>query len=441
MTADGVEIEVGGRTIRISNPGRVYFPARGETKLDLARYYMSVGDGIVRGLRERPCMLHRFPSGVDGPKVHQKRLPSGAPDWVQTVRVHFPRYGRHADELCVTELASVIWAVQMSTVEFHPWNSRRADVECPDEWRIDIDPMPDCPFERVQRVARVVHEVLDELGAVGWPKTSGGRGIHVYVRIEPRWGFHDVRRAALGFAREVQRRAPADATTTWWRKDRDPGKVFVDFNQNARDHTIASAYSVRGRFAGTLAAKGFEERLMRLAPPPAQPEVPGQFWKDFIRDTAPVFRQSTYEQLGSFIAPTWQALLDGARYVDERLAEIFEELAPDAIVEDNVCAFPAIAASGRPWVRIVSCNPLEVKDPSLPPPFSGLPSDDRSEWEGFRDEYARQVGDLQRSFSSFCVQRGAPPLPPLEMIGESPWLNLLLYPEELDYPPSRPLNG
>jgi DNA ligase D-like protein (predicted polymerase) len=146
----------------------------------------------------------------------------------------------------------VIWAVQMSTVEFHPWNSRRADVECPDEWRIDIDPMPDCPFTRVQRVAHVVHGVLDELGAVGWPKTSGGRGIHVYVRIEPRWGFHDVRRAALAFAREVQRRAPADATTTWWRKDRDPGKVFVDFNQNARDHTIASAYSVRGRSDATV---------------------------------------------------------------------------------------------------------------------------------------------------------------------------------------------
>ena len=152
--ADAVELEVGGRTVRLSSPERVYFSARGETKLDLARYYIAVGDGIVRALRERPCMLHRFPSGVDGDKVHQKRIPSGAPDWVQTVRLTFPRYGRHADELCVTELASVIWAVQMSTVEFHPWNSRRADVERPDEWRIDIDPMPDCPFDRVQRVAR-----------------------------------------------------------------------------------------------------------------------------------------------------------------------------------------------------------------------------------------------------------------------------------------------
>ncbi|PXY22596.1 non-homologous end-joining DNA ligase [Prauserella muralis] len=241
-----VELDVGDRAVRISNPDRVYFPARGETKLDLARYYLSVGDGIVRALRERPCMMHRFPSGVSGEKVHQKRVPHGAPPWLETVRVHFPRYNRYADELCVTELASVIWAVQMSTVEFHPWNSRRADTERPDEWRIDLDPMPDCPFDRVRRVARVAQEVLDELGAVGWPKTSGGNGLHIYVRIEPRWGFSDVRRAALAFAREVERRAPADATTTWWRKDRDPRMLFVDFNQNARDHTIASAYSVRG---------------------------------------------------------------------------------------------------------------------------------------------------------------------------------------------------
>jgi DNA ligase D len=241
-----VELEVGERVVRISNPERVYFPAHGYTKLDLANYYLSVGDGIVRALRERPCMLHRFPEGVGGEKVHQKRLPHGAPPWVETVRVHFPRYNRHADELCVTEVASVIWAVQMSTVELHPWNSRRSDTERPDEWRIDLDPMPQCDFATVRRVAHVAHEVLDELGAVGWPKTSGGNGLHVYVRIEPNWGFADVRRAALAFAREVERRASDDVTTTWWRRDRDPSKLFVDYNQNARDHTIASAYSVRG---------------------------------------------------------------------------------------------------------------------------------------------------------------------------------------------------
>jgi DNA ligase D len=244
--AQAVEVQVGGRTVRVTNPDRVYFPATGATKLDLVNYYLAVGPGIVNALRERPCMLHRFPTGVSGEKVHQKRVPAGAPPWLQTVRVHFPRYGQHADELCVTELAHVIWAVQMSTVEFHPWNSRRADVEKPDEWRIDLDPMPRCPLSTVRRVAHVVHEVLDELGAVGWPKTSGGKGIHVYVRIEPSFGFADVRRAALAFAREVERRAGDAVTTTWWRKDRDPTALFVDYNQNARDHTMAAAYSVRG---------------------------------------------------------------------------------------------------------------------------------------------------------------------------------------------------
>jgi DNA ligase D len=260
-----VVLSVDGRDVRISSPDRVYFSARGETKLDLARYYVSVGDGIVRALRERPCMLHRFPNGVDGEKVHQKRLPSGAPPWVKTVRVEFPS-GRHADELCVNSLASVIWAVQMATVEFHPWNSRRADVERPDEWRIDLDPMPQADFETVRRVAPVVREVLDELGATGWPKTSGGNGLHVYVRIEPRWGFSEVRRAALAFAREVERRVPGDVTTTWWRKDREPDKVFLDYNQNARDHTIASAYSVRGVKEGTVSAPVRWEEIADVEP-------------------------------------------------------------------------------------------------------------------------------------------------------------------------------
>ena len=254
-----IELTVDGRTVRVTNPDRVYFPATGATKLDLANYYLSVADGIVRALRDRPCMMHRFPEGLAGEKVHQKRLPKGAPDWVETVRVHFPRYGRHADELCVTEAASVIWAVQMSTVEFHPWNSRRADTERPDEWRIDLDPMPECDFAIVREVAQAAQEVLEELSIVGWPKTSGGNGLHIYVRVPPELGFADVRRAALAFAREVERRHPR-ATTTWWRKDRDPTAVFVDYNQNARDHTIASAYSVRGVPGATVSAPiGWDE--------------------------------------------------------------------------------------------------------------------------------------------------------------------------------------
>ncbi len=250
--APAIEIVVGDRTVRVSNPDRVYFPATGATKLDLVNHYLAVGPGIVNALRERPCMMHRFPTGLSGDKVHQKRVPAGAPPWLETVRVTFPRYGLHADELCVTELASVIWSVQMSTVEFHPWNSRRGDVERPDEWRIDLDPMPDCTLDTVKRVAHVAHEVLDELGVIGWPKTSGGRGMHVYVRIEPAHSFTEVRLAALAFAREVERRAGGAATTTWWRKDRDPAAVFVDYNQNARDHTMAAAYSVRGTPRGTV---------------------------------------------------------------------------------------------------------------------------------------------------------------------------------------------
>lgn len=244
--APAVELDVAGYDVRLSSPDRVYFPERGETKLDLAHYYLSVGDGIVRALRDRPCMMHRFPDGVGGEKVHQKRVPQGAPPWLDTVRVHFPRYNRHADELCVGKLADVLWAVQMSCVEFHPWNSRRGHTERPDEWRIDLDPMPECPFGTVRRTAHIAREVLGELGATGWPKTSGGRGLHIYVRIAPEWEFAEVRRAALAFAREVERRAPDEVTTTWWRRDRDPRSLFVDYNQNARDHTIACAYSVRG---------------------------------------------------------------------------------------------------------------------------------------------------------------------------------------------------
>jgi DNA ligase D-like protein (predicted polymerase) len=253
MASPAIELEIGGRTVRISNPDRVYFPERGETKLDLARYYEAVGPGIVRALRERPCMLHRYPDGVAGEKIYQKRLPKGAPEWVETAEVSFPS-GRTADELCVTELASVIWAVQMSTVEFHPWHSRRADVEKPDELRIDLDPGPGAGLGQAKLVAEVVHEVLDELGAVGWPKTSGSKGVHVYVRIEPRFGFREVRRAALTFAREVERRAPQLVTTKWWKEERPDGTIFIDWNQNAKDRTIAAAYSVRGMPHGPVSA-------------------------------------------------------------------------------------------------------------------------------------------------------------------------------------------
>jgi MGT family glycosyltransferase len=204
-----------------------------------------------------------------------------------------------------------------------------------------------------------------------------------------------------------------------------------------RGHRVV--FIVEESFAGTLEAQGFEERLMRLTLPPETEEAPGQFWKDFIRDTAPVFRKSTKEQLGEFIAPTFDALVDGARYVDDRLLEIIDELEPDLIVEDNVVSFPALLACGRPWARIVSCNPTELRDPNVPPPFSGLPSEDRSGWHEFWAAYRDAHRELHASFGEFCRERGAPPLPDDEFIHESPWLNLYLYPDEVDYSRARPL--
>ncbi len=204
-----------------------------------------------------------------------------------------------------------------------------------------------------------------------------------------------------------------------------------------RGHRVV--FVVEESFAGNLEAKGFEERVMRLGPPPEVEEIPGQFWKDFIRDTAPHFRRPTIEQLGLFLQPTWQALIDGSKYVNDRLVEIFDELTPDVIVEDNVVAFPAIAASGRPWVRIVSCNPLELRDPDIPPVFSGYPVADRSGWDGFREEHRRTHGDMWADFDAFVRDHGAPALPELEFMHESPFLNLYVYPEEVDYERSEPL--
>jgi MGT family glycosyltransferase len=198
-------------------------------------------------------------------------------------------------------------------------------------------------------------------------------------------------------------------------------------------------FVVEESFAGTLEARGFEEALVRLTPPSDVPEEPGQFWKDFIRETAPEFRKPTIEQLSTFMAPSWRAVCDGAMYVEPRLREILDALHPDVVVEDNVQSFPAIVSSGRPWVRIMSCNPLELQDPALPPVFSGYPTDDPADWAAFREEYRRTHGELWTEFNEFVMSAGAPPLPDMAFIHESPWLNLSLYPEEADYPRSRPL--
>lgn len=218
-----------------------------------------------------------------------------------------------------------------------------------------------------------------------------------------------------------------------------PTNNCVAIGQVLRERGHRVVFVIEESFAGSLEAQGFEERLMRLGPAPETEEEPGQFWKDFIRETAPVFRKPTLEQLEEFIAPTFGALCDGARYVDDRLREILDELEPDVIVEDNVVCFPAIEASGRPWVRVVSCNPLELKDEAVAPVFSGYAEADRSGWADFRAEYLRATAELHRSFSAFCSERGASALPPGEFIQESPYLNMYLYPQEVDYARSTPL--
>src|SRR5215208_2086854 len=252
MPSPFVEIEVGERVVKVTNPDKILFPARRETKLDLVRYYLAVDEGIVRALYERPTQLRRFPDGVEGEMIYQKRVPEKRPDWIETARVTFPS-GRHADELCVTEVAQVAWAANLATIDFHPWPSRRRDTEHPDELRIDIDPQPGTTFADGKGVAAGVRELLHEIGYTGWPKTSGNRGIHVACRIEPLWEFPVVRRCALAFAREVERRLPQLVTTAWWKEQRGEN-VFIDYNQNARDRTIASAYSVRGRADATVSA-------------------------------------------------------------------------------------------------------------------------------------------------------------------------------------------
>ncbi|MCX4553379.1 non-homologous end-joining DNA ligase [Streptomyces sp. NBC_01267] len=239
-----VELEAGERTVRLSSPDKIYFPERGYTKLDLARYYLTVGAGITRALRDRPTTLQRYPDGLSGESFYQKRAPKNLPDWIPTGTVTFPS-GRTADEICPTEPAAVLWAAQFATFTFHPWPVRRQDPDHPDELRIDLDPQPGTDFTDAVRAAHELRSVLDEFGGLrGWPKTSGGRGLHLFVPIEPRWTFTEVRRAVIACGRELERRMPERVTTAWWKEERGE-RIFVDFNQTARDRTIASAYSVR----------------------------------------------------------------------------------------------------------------------------------------------------------------------------------------------------
>ncbi|MFE3548890.1 non-homologous end-joining DNA ligase [Streptomyces kronopolitis] len=245
-----VELDVAGRTVRLSHPDKTYYPERGFTKMDVAQYYLAVADGVLRGLRDRPTTMQRFPDGVEGEFFYQKRAPKGLPDWLPTARIAFPS-GRFADEMCPTEPAAVLWAANLGCLTFHPWPVRRNDTEHPDELRIDLDPQPGTDFADAARVAHALRELLTEHGLRGWPKTSGGRGVHVYVPLRPDWTFTEVRRAAITVARELERRMPDQVTSAWWKEERGE-KVFVDYNQMARDRTIASAYSLRARPRATV---------------------------------------------------------------------------------------------------------------------------------------------------------------------------------------------
>jgi len=237
-------LTVAGRDVAISNPRKVLFPEAGHTKLDLARYYLAVADGALRGAGGRPNVLVRYPNGIDGDFFYQKRAPQSRPDWIDVVTLSFPS-GRTAEEVVPRDAAALVWMANLACLELHPHPVRGDDLDHPDELRVDLDPVPGVEWRQLREVARVVQAALADVGLVGWPKTSGSRGIHVYVRIERRWTFTDVRRAALAFAREVERRAPALATSKWWKEERHG--VFLDYNQNAKDRTIAAAYSVRPR--------------------------------------------------------------------------------------------------------------------------------------------------------------------------------------------------
>jgi DNA ligase D-like protein (predicted polymerase) len=243
MSAAASEVlSLDGHSVTISNPEKVFFPAIGATKLDLVRYYLSVAPGVLVGCGDRPTTLKRYPNGADGDFFYQKRVPVKRPAWLTTAWVTFPS-GRSAEFLCIDGAAALAWAINLGCIDLNPWPVRRSDVDHPDELRVDLDPMPEVPFADVRRVALLVREVLEEHGLTGFPKTSGSRGIHINVRIEPRWDFSLVRLAALALGREVVGRAPAIATTAWWKEERHG--VFIDYNQNARDRTVASVYSVR----------------------------------------------------------------------------------------------------------------------------------------------------------------------------------------------------
>ncbi|HET7645888.1 MAG TPA: DNA primase small subunit domain-containing protein [Candidatus Limnocylindria bacterium] len=340
-------LHLDGHEVKITNPGKIFFREAGITKLDLVRYYLAVGPGALLGVDDRPMALKRFVDGADGDPFFQKRAPKSVPPFVRTVELSFPS-GRTADEVVVDNLAALAWVVNLGCIDLNPHPVRSGDVDHPDELRVDLDPGPGVPWEDVRAVALVVREVLEELGYSGWPKTSGSRGIHVYVRIEPRWGFSDVRRAALALAREVERRAPSLATSKWWKEERHG--VFLDYNQNAKDRTVASAYSVRPRPSATVSA------------PLLWSEVPDAELEDFTLRTVP----SRYERLGDVGAG-----IDDAAYSLEPLLELVRRHEAEGLGDAPWPPHYAKAAGEPPRVqpskrRMPDPSELAPTDPSAP---------------------------------------------------------------------------
>lgn len=272
MPKRALVLELDGREVTISNPDKVYFPSIGKTKREVVEYYLSVSDAVLRAVRDRPMNLKRYVNGADADPFFQKRAPTPRPDWIQTATVTFPSL-RTADEVICTDRASLAWVINLGCIDLNPWPVRASDVEHPDEIRVDLDPQPDASWDDVRQVALVTRTVLREHGLSGFPKTSGSRGMHIYARIEPRWSFEDVRRAAVALAREIERRAPDRATTAWWKEERHG--VFMDYNQNARDRTVASAYSIRPRPDA------------RVSTPLTWDEVPSVDASAFTIDTVP----------------------------------------------------------------------------------------------------------------------------------------------------------
>jgi bifunctional non-homologous end joining protein LigD len=298
MADEKMILEVAGRAVSVSNPHKIFFPETGHTKLDLIHYYLAVADGALRGVAGRPMVLKRFVHGADGEAFFQKRAPARRPAWIETVELRFPS-GRTAEEVVPRDAAALAWAVNLGCIDLNPHPVRASDLDHPDELRVDLDPVPGVGWQQIVDVALVAREALDSIGLAGWPKTSGSRGFHIYARIEPRWSFTDVRRAAVALAREIERRAPDQATSKWWKEERRG--VFVDYNQNAKDRTVASAYSVRPLPDA------------RVSTPLSWDEVPGCDPAAFTIDTVP----ARFAQLGD----PWAGMDDAAGSLD-RLLEL-----------------------------------------------------------------------------------------------------------------------